>query len=358
MENISRWLDLARWAPSGDNSQPWDVRFEATSGVLTFWIGVKKNSVRNVFDQAFQGSYAALGAFTQNLILLAEKEEYSCTQIHVATEKNQPATFVLTFRQEKSNASRVWKRSLEELIRHRRVNRYPYQTKALDSDVLENLQMSLSEFPEIRFSYLDRPFHTVASLFFKLDKFRYRHSLAYNQFLDELRTEKEFQKTQDGLALKSLGAPLPSQWFLLLLRRFRWLHFLTHLGVGAIMAYIGGYFLIVRSGAVGVLSVPSDSPLNWFRLGMAFQKVWLSSLDEGLAFQPIGTPLLVYSSVAARDNKHFSPRDHAELQEISKGMLNRFQIDLGKPCILFRVGKTSKVVPDSLRKPMQPLERT
>ncbi|MBY0471457.1 hypothetical protein K2X30_09845 [bacterium] len=357
MENISRWLDLARWAPSGDNSQPWDVRFEEHTDALVFRISVKKDSIRTVFDQVFHGSYVSLGTFSQNLVLLAEAEGYFCTKIDVLTEVGQPATFVLTFRQELSHGSKIWKKPIEELIRHRRVTRYPYQVKPLDPEILEALQVSLSEFPEIRFSYLESPYHELASLFFKLDKFRYRHSLAYNQFLDELRTETEFQRTQDGLALKSLGTPLPAQWFLLLLRRFRWLHFLIHLGVGAVMAYLGGYFLIVRSGAIGALCASSNSPLSWFRFGMAFQKVWLSAVDEGLAFQPMGTPLLVYSAVAVNDTDHFSPRDRQELQEISKSMLDRFKIDLEKPCVFFRIGKTSKVAPDSARKPMPPLER-
>ena len=68
MERIGRILDLARWAPSGDNTQPW--RFEIVSDTH---IVVHGSDTRRtvVYDLRGHASQLAIGALLEYLAIAA-----------------------------------------------------------------------------------------------------------------------------------------------------------------------------------------------------------------------------------------------------------------------------------------------
>src|SRR5688500_1490771 len=63
-------LDLARWAPSGDNTQPWRFAIEASDRIAVFGHDTRASCV---YDLDGRPSQIALGALLETLALAATR---------------------------------------------------------------------------------------------------------------------------------------------------------------------------------------------------------------------------------------------------------------------------------------------
>lgn len=355
IERARAWVDIARHAPSGDNSQPWDVALAAAGGRLTLTLGLNDTTRArpSLFDCAHVASYLSLGAFARNFTLLAAAEGCPLTDL-----REDAGRFTLTFATDPAHPGTTDPAATAALIRRRTTNRLPFKKDPLDDDTRRTLDrlaradgLALREFTGAAKSRL-------AGVFFELDVVRYRNARLYREFLAELRFGAEATASPDGLRDTTLGTPAPALLFLRLLRALRnvrAVRALFFIGLEKIMAWVGCLMPIRQSASVFVLSSPDDTPLGWFRLGLGFEQQWLEATRRDLALQPLGTTLLVYRLEREQrlgEESSFSPADRARLRAAAGRFTAEFGLDLARPAIAFRVGDGPVVANQSLRRPV------
>lgn len=355
IERARAWVDIARHAPSGDNSQPWDVALAATGGNLTLTLGLNDATKArpSLFDCAYAASYLSLGAFARNFTLLAAAEGCTLTGL-----REDAGRFTLTFAPGAVSPDTPGPDATATLIRRRTTNRRPFSREALDADTRQTLDrlaradgLTLREFTGDAKSRL-------AGVFFELDVVRYRNARLYREFLAELRFGAEATASPDGLRDTTLGTPAPALLFLRLLRALRNVRAVRaffFIGLEKIMALVGCLVPIRQSASVFVLSSPEDTPLGWFRLGLGFEQQWLEATRRNLSMQPLGTTLLVYRLEREQrrdETSSFSPSDQARLRAAAGRFTTEFGLDLGRPAIAFRLGRGPAIANQSLRRPV------
>lgn len=350
-DKVRNWIQLAAYAPSGDNSQPWDVKLEANHDEIALFLSLNEATRRETsfFDYEFCASYLSLGAFAQNFELLASVEGFLINGV-----EEEEGRFVLKF--SKTSESHKDPGEVAELIKRRRTDRSPYKRMPLPGDALHSLSAAAGKMH--LHQYTGAKISEFAQLFTVLDRARYQNVQLYNEFLGKLRFGLENEQFRDGLRDKTLGVPLPSLWFLRLLRflqPIRAVHILFFLGLERVMAFFGCKLLIQNSAAVFVLIGHEDTPLGWFKLGQTFQRIWLETTRYGFSLQPLGTTLFLYRlerSAARALPSGFSDRELAIFSHVARRMHAAFGLSFDRPLIAFRVGRGNAIGQTSLRRPV------
>jgi len=355
IERARAWVEIARHAPSGDNSQPWNVALAAAGGRLTLTLGLNEatRARPTLFDCAYVASYLSLGAFARNFTLLAASEGCRLTDLH-----EDAGRFTLTFAAGPAHPNTPDPAATAALIRQRTTNRLPFEKDPLDDETRQALGRLAQTDGLTLHEFTGAAKLRLAGAFFSLDVVRYRNARLYCEFLAELRFGAEATASPDGLRDTTLGAPAPALLFLRLLRALRNVRpvrALFFIGLEKIMAFVGCLTPIKQSASVFALTSTDDTPLGWFRLGLGFEQQWLEATRRGLAMQPLGTTLLVYRLERERrlgEDSSFSPADRARLRAAAGRFATEFGLDLGRPAIAFRIGHGPVIANLSLRRPV------
>lgn len=351
LDRAQTWAKIANHAPSGDNSQPWEVslHIDGERVILMLHIDAATRAGPSFFDCAFSASYLSLGAFAQNFLLMAACEGYSPTEL-----REDAGTFTIVVAPAAAGSTDT--SATAELIRRRTTNRLPFKKKPLAVGEQDGLVTAATSEGFTLRTFTGTEKNGLAGLFTALDRIRYQNRELYLEFLGKLRFGSEGERQPDGLRDTSLGVPAPSLLFLRVLRKLshvRFVHGLFFVGLERIMAFFGCRLLIQNSAAVCVLSGGEDTPLGWFRLGQRFQTVWLESTRRHLALQPLGTTLFLYRLARATrygEESDFTPRELDRLRSLEARFQLEFSLEFGRPTIAFRVGHGPEVANVSLRR--------
>ena len=215
IERARAWVDTARHAPSGDNSQPWEVALAAAGGGLTLTLGLNEATRARpvLFDCAHVASYLSLGAFARNFTLLAAAEGCTLTGL-----REDAGRFTLTFAPGPARPDAPDPAATADLIRRRTTNRRPFRKDPLDDDTRQALERLARADGLVLREFTGAAKSQLAGVFFELDVVRYRNARLYREFLAELHFGAEAAASPDGLRDTTLGTPAPALLFLRLLR--------------------------------------------------------------------------------------------------------------------------------------------
>src|SRR3990172_12416210 len=121
-DTIQKILEMAVYAPSGDNSQPW--KFVAKDNeIKIFNIPDRDNFYLN-FRQS--GSYVAHGALIENIVITASQHGYKADISLFPDSQNNDLVAVIKLTQTSPTEERFY-----PLIKERVTNRKPYENKKL-----------------------------------------------------------------------------------------------------------------------------------------------------------------------------------------------------------------------------------
>lgn len=134
--HLHRILDLARWAPSGDNTQPWKFEILGDEHVLVHGFDTRDHIV---YDLDGHASQLAVGALLETLSIAASSEGM---QAHIARRPDTPETHLL-FDVQFEKMAQATPDPLIPFIETRVVQRRPMSTKPLSALQKQALQASL-----------------------------------------------------------------------------------------------------------------------------------------------------------------------------------------------------------------------
>ncbi|MEK7650048.1 MAG: nitroreductase family protein [Patescibacteria group bacterium] len=340
-EDVEKILNIAIWAPSGDNSQPW--RFEVLGGQINVLnVPTKDTSLYNHNQRA---SLVACGALVENIKIAASHFGYevSISLFPGGYDSDLVATIFLVQKHQNSNFLYSW-------ITKRVSNRKPYKTDRLTDDEKSELISAASSFGDIRILIADdRGLIAMLADAASVNERVVLENKKLRQFLfDHITWSTKEDIEKKGFFVKTLelkGAQIIG------FRLFRYQFFvriLNKLGISRLVSRDNAK-LYKQSGVIVAITAPSDSPQSYLKSGMAMQRFWLTATEMNLGVQPLTGIGFLYFRIKS-GGKEIAPH-HAELiqtayMQIAKG----FGVTSDVITMMFRVGRADRPSAKCLRK--------
>ncbi len=289
---LEQILDLARWAPSGDNSQPW--RFEIVDALKVVVHGFDTRD-HCVYDLDGWPSQVSLGALLETLSIAASGHGLAMKSRRRAGLPDTQPTFDIEFVPDAACRADP----LVACITQRSVQRRPLSSRALTPQEKQALEASVGEAHRIVWlEGLGERFR-VARLMFNNAKLRLTMPEAYTVHRDIIQWNARF--SQDRVPDQALGIdPLTARLMRWALASWSRVNFLNTYLAGTLaprvqMDLIPGlacaaHFLIMAR-------TPPRSIDDFVAGGRAVQRFWLTTTQLGLFQQPEMTPLIFSSYV-------------------------------------------------------------
>lgn len=343
-------LDLARWAPSGDNTQVW--RFQL-HGSHSCTIVTHDTRDEVVYDFDGRPSQIAVGALLENIRLAASQHRMRA-DIQLRPVENERQLFIdVVLHADPA----VQPDPLADVIRTRSVQRRPLATTPLSQQQVAELQAAVGE--QFRVVWLDTAAQRrqVAKLLFANAKIRLTIPEAFEVHRSIIDWDTLYSPDKvpaQAVGLDPVGLKL-MRWAMQSWDRVRFLN-----------TYLAGTWLpriqldvlpALKCAAHFALlaPTPAQTVADFLAAGAAMQRFWLTATRLGLQLQPEMTPLIF--SWYVRAGKRFSAENGAWE---AAGRLTadfRRQVGPGVDCTVFfgRIGHGPAATARSTRRPLQQL---
>jgi len=282
-----RTLDLARWAPSGDNTQPWRFRLR---GPETFEVRFHEPGEPNIYDLERAGAFVSFGALLESVRLAAtlhgrEAEE----RLVVEGDPPVPNAVVRLTETPDTRADPLAPWLPLRVTQRRAMGRRPLAARekaALESAAAgegwevrwmeggERLRMAWLVFRAARVRYVLRETWAV-----------HREVIAWGEAYSEDRIP------EPAVGFDPLTALL-SRWAV---RRWERVRFLNRFLAGTLTPRLELDLLPgLRCAGFAVLLAPRppEGPRDWIEAGRRIQRLWLTATRLGLQMQPQFTPIV------------------------------------------------------------------
>ena len=284
---IEHILDQGRWAPSGDNTQPWRFQISGESAVVIHGFDTRAHCV---YDLDGHPSQLSLGALIETISIAASAHGLKVIATRRLDVPDTQPTFDLQFVMQPSLAADP----LGEHIRSRSVQRRPMslrplsaaEKKALEASVGSGFSLSWLE----GFSARQR----AARLMFANAKLRLTMPEAYQVHRDIIEWDAQF--SQDRVPVQALGIdPITARLMRHVLGSWERVKFFNTYLAGTLvprlqMDLLPGFFCAAHF--VLLAGRRAQGIDDYVSAGRALQRFWLTASSLGLQMQPELTPLI------------------------------------------------------------------
>ena len=345
-ETILKILDLARWAPSGDNAQPW--RFEI---IDNNHIAVHGHDTREwcLYDFEGRASYMAHGALLETLRIAATAHHLRATWIRrSATPDTAPIYDVTLDYDPELDAD-----SLISSIKARTVQRRPMRITPLTSAQRGALSVAPGHEYGVLFFESFAKRREVAGLLWDNAHIRLTCPEAYHVHKEAIEWGARFSK--DRIPEHAVGVdPLTARLMGWVMQNWQRVDFFNRYMFGTIMPRLQLDLLPAVCCAGHVLIYAKTLPENqrhYVLAGSAMQRLWLTADTVGLHLQPQMTPVIFHWY--AQMNRKISAL--SQIDRAAYALAERFKSLVGERAdggsIFFcRVGRSARVSSRSVRK--------
>lgn len=286
-DTLVRILDLARWAPSGDNTQPW--RFEI---VDEGWVAVHGFDTRGhvVYDFDGHASHIGHGALLETLRVAATG--FGCIaswSLRPGGSDSEPIYDVRV-----SNADGVSVDPLFPFIEKRVVQRRPMRTTPLTDVQRQALAAAPGEGYEVRFfeSFSERA--SIAKLLWDNAYIRLTCPEAFEVHREVIEWGTRYSK--DRIPEQAVGVdPLTGKLMCWVMQSWRRVEFFNSYLLGTIAPRIQLDVMPALGCAAHLFVRAKQAPsgtLDYVAAGVAMQRLWLTAHAVGLHLQPEMTPVI------------------------------------------------------------------
>ena len=344
-DTLTQILELARWAPSGDNTQPW--RFEVVDDAHLRVLG---NDTRDRILYDFEGhaSHIAHGALLETIRLAATGFGLRGSWSIQSEGDHRHPVYDVRFVADPT----VEKDPLVGCIETRVVQRRPMKTTPLTGAQRDALIAAVGPDYRVKLfeSFSER--RKMAGLLWQSAYIRLTCPEAYPVHKEIIEWHARFSK--DRIPEQAVGVdPATARLMQWAMQSWERIAFLNRYLGGTIAPRIQLDLLPALLCAAHLLVRPITTPNgleDWVRMGVAWQRVWLTATQHGLHFQPEMTPIIF--RWYARSGKRFSamPSLFDKALELSGAMERIAQVGETDPLgFMFRAGTCATPKSRSIR---------
>lgn len=347
---VEQILELARWAPSGDNTQPWRFQIKADDHVVIHGFDTRAHCV---YDLTGHPSQIALGALLETLRIAASGSGLTAQVRRLDAPETQP-----TFDVRLVADAAVVPSPLIPCITARAVQRRPMKTRPLLASQKQMLEASLG--PDHRVVWLEGwgQRFAAARLMFASAEIRLTIPEAYE--VHKRVIEWNAQVSADKIPDQAIGLDAMT------LRLMRWamgdwrrIAFLNKYLAGTLGPRVQLDFLPGLACAAHFLLVARERPNgidDFVAAGGAMQRFWLTATHVGLNAQPEMTPLIFAGY--AREGRRFTQTASALAiaQRVQARLEALFTKEIVESAVFMgRLGSGPSAVTRSQRLPLEDL---
>ncbi|MDA9982580.1 ThiF family adenylyltransferase [Gammaproteobacteria bacterium] len=348
---IEQILDVARWAPSGDNEQPWRFEIVNDSHVVVHGHDTREHCV---YDLAGHASQIALGTLLENVALAATQHGLRADIARIRDRPETSPTFNVRFVSHRA----VPPHALTRFIRHRATQRRSMHTRPLTQREKQALEQSIGDSFSI---YWLEGFHNrwrVARMLFMNGKLRLTLPEAYATHRDIIEWDSRFSEDRipdQAVGLDPVGVKL-MHWALKSWDRVRILN--TYFG-GTLLPRVQLDLMPGINCAAHFVIVASETPRtmdDYIAAGRAWQRFWLTATRLGLRSQPEMTPLAFSSYI--RDDVAFTKNERSLnlAKRVADKLADLLTVQTSERAVVMgRIGAGPAPTSRSVRLPLQRL---
>ena len=347
MEQI---LDLARWAPSGDNTQPW--RFEIIGRLKVVVHGFDTRD-HVVYDLDGRPSQISLGALLETMSIAASAQGMSMQAHRRVSLPDTTPTFDVEFIEDAS-------RQLDPLITSilgRSVQRRPMGTRSLTANEKKMLEASVG--PEYGVLWLEglRNRFRTARLMFNNAKLRLTMPEAYRVHREIIQWNARF--SEDRVPDQALGIdPLTARLMRFVMVSWGRVEFFNSYLAGTWAPRIQMDFIPSLACAAHFVIKAPRRPMtvdDFVSAGRAVQRFWLTATQLGLFQQPEMTPLIFGAYVRNGITFTSEPKLVIRARELEGATKVLVGSDVDRAIWMGRIGAGPAPSSRSTRRPLEQL---
>jgi hypothetical protein len=344
-------LDLARWAPSGDNTQPWRFEIVGDDHVAVHAFDTRDHCV---YDLDGRASQLSVGAMLETFRLAAAS--HGLTTIitrRLGAPEIRPVFDVRIVDDTGARSS-----PLVPLIKERTVQRRPLSMRPLDSN--ERSVLSASSPASYSFVFLESlaARWRLARILYASARIRLTIPEAFETHRRVIAWDAQF--SEDRIPDSAIGLdPLTRKLMRWVLQDWRRVEFMNRYLAGTIAPRVQLDLIPAIACAAHVLIVAETPPASiddYTAAGGAVQGFWLTAATLGLQHQPEMTPLIF--TRYAREGRRFSaaPGAWEAAQEVRRQLEDLVGAEvLAHAVWLGRIGAGARATSRSLRLPLDAL---
>ena len=343
-------LDLARWAPSGDNTQPWRFAIESDNRVTVYAFDTRRDCV---YDLDGHPSQISVGALLETMAIAATRFGWATDVERRPGSADERPVFDVQFRSDPATAADP----LAAYIVERRVHRRRLSARALTKSDRHALERAVADRYSLR--WLEGAARARAAwLNFANAKIRLTIPEAYGVHRDAIDWSADTSETRVPAA--AIGASRPAlammRWAMASWRRVDTMnrYFAGTLAPRIELDLVPG--LACAAHVALVAREPARTLDDYVAAGRALQRFWLTATSLGLQFQPQYTPL-VFARYARRGVR-FTTRERAlgDARRIAHGLDRLLGADTAARTVFMgRIGEGAPARSRSLRMPLERL---
>ncbi|NRR31330.1 nitroreductase family protein [Oxalobacteraceae bacterium] len=350
-QTLEQILDLARWAPSGDNNQNW--RFEILDPRR---IVVHGNDTREhcVYDLDGHPSQISLGALLETMAIAASTFHLELQVERRAGLPEARPTFDVRF----SAAPWLAPDPLASAIRSRSVQRRPLSTRPLSSSEKATLNAALPTGYSVL--WLDRPGQRGA-----MARLLYRNAHLRLTMPEALQTHRAVIEwgarfSEDRMPDQALGVDaMTARLMRWVMQNWQRVDFFNTWLAGTVAPRVQMDLIPALACAAHFVLQAAQPPRgidDYVAAGRAMQRFWLTATQLGLQMQPELTPLIFARYV--REQRSFSgtPGKQAEATALARRTAKLIgEQTLEHAVFMGRIGSGAPARSRSLRRPLTQL---
>lgn len=349
--DIERILDMARWAPSGDNTQPWRFEIKDPHHVVIYGFDTRDHCV---YDLEGRASQLSIGALLESMAIAATRYGLRTDiQRDLEAAETHPK-FGVRFAPDASvRPDPLWPYIPVRATQRRALPMRPLtprEKSALEDSVKPAFSIHWLENLRIRLK--------VAQLLFMNGKLRLTMPEAYEVHRSVIEWNTRF--SEDRIPDQAVGLdPLGVQLMRRAMKSWSRVKFLnTYLG-GTLLPRLQLDFIPSIACAAHFLIItekPPQSIDDYIVAGRAWQRFWLTATQLNLRLQPEMTPLIFSSYI--RDGVEFSKNESSLrlAEKLSSRLEQLISPEIGQRALVMgRIGAGPAPEARSVRLPVERL---
>lgn len=344
-------LDFARWAPSGDNTQPWRFEVIGPNHVAVHGFDTRDHCV---YDLDGHPSQIAIGALIETAAIAASHHQLRTEVIRRAGSPDTRPVFDLQFIADPAIAPDP----LLASVKTRSVQRRPLKTQPLTAQQKQAFAAAIGQDYSVAWLESAGERLKVAKMLFHSAKIRLVTPEAYRVHKDIIEWQAQF--SEDRVPDQALGTdPMTTRLMRFVMQSWGRVEIFNRFFAGTWAPRIQLDFLPGLACAAHFLLLaksPARTIDDYVAAGRAMQRFWLTATQLGLQLQPEVTPLVF--TRYSRNGVAFSRNPGA--QQMAQELDERFVGVIGEHAathavFMGRVGKGEQPSSRSLRRPLQSL---
>ncbi len=334
-------LEEAVNAPSGDNAQPW--RFTCSKDSIEIWNVQDADSTPYNFRE--RGSILAIGAVAENIRILATHLGYAAgVRAFPDGAEGCVARITLSVAADKPD-------SLAEFVSLRSTNRAPYKTDPLTPDQIHALEGAARDVGiALKLANSKDEVRTLARAVSVNERILMEHRGLHDGLFGMIRFSRRAERRTPGMYIRTMDLPLPVEvLFRTVLRSWKLLQMMNRIGFSKKIPEQTAP-IYTASSAFGALILPGENDADFFAIGRALQRVWLTATRMGLAIQPTAAIVYLEQRLRAGDTRTFTA-EHASMITESYSTIARSFYLVGNESIgmMFRIGLPTRKTVESFK---------